>query len=109
VPKPFDPDTVCEASIYDVLVPQQFQDCITTTPPTTTQVVSAQKSDKERHDWTRVSRRQPSKAKEDLSALVGAPQNKTRRPSAPWSANQSIKVEAMFCTWCALSLESVHV
>ena len=35
VPEPFDPDAACETSVYDVLVPQQFQDCITTAPPTT--------------------------------------------------------------------------
>ena len=49
VPKPFDPGAACDKSVYDVLVPQQFQGCITTAPPTT-EVVSAQKSHKERHD-----------------------------------------------------------
>ena len=32
-PKPFDPDAACETSVNDVLVPQPFQDCITTDPP----------------------------------------------------------------------------
>jgi len=29
VPKPLDPDAACGTSVYDVLIPQQFQDCIT--------------------------------------------------------------------------------
>jgi hypothetical protein len=37
----------CESSVHDVLTPQQFQDSITTAPPTT-QADSAQKSHKER-------------------------------------------------------------
>ena len=45
--KPFDPDAACDKSVYDVLVPQQFQGCITTAPPTAP--VSAQKIHKERH------------------------------------------------------------
>jgi hypothetical protein len=40
---------VCVKSVYDFLVPQQLQDYITTTQPTT-QVVSAQKGHKERQD-----------------------------------------------------------
>ena len=48
VPKP-QPDADCEKSVYDVLVPQQFQDSITTAQPTT-QAVSVQKSHKESQD-----------------------------------------------------------
>ena len=47
IPKPFIPDAACETSVHDVLAPQQFQDSITTAPPTT-QADSAQKSHKER-------------------------------------------------------------
>ena len=62
VPKPFDPDSACGASVCDVLVPQQFQDCITTAPPTT-HAISAQKSHNEGmpRSGVMVSRRQPSK------------------------------------------------
>ena len=48
VPNPFHPQAACDKSVYDVLVAQQFQDCITTAQPTT-QAVSSPKSHKERH------------------------------------------------------------
>ena len=57
MPNHFDPDAVCDKSVYDVLDPQQFEDCITTCQPTTqvtTQVVSVQKNHKERHDQGKV-------------------------------------------------------
>jgi len=43
LPKPFDPDAAFDKSVYDVLVPEQFQDCIPT------QVIK-KKSNKQRHD-----------------------------------------------------------
>jgi hypothetical protein len=49
VSKPFDLDTACDKGVYDFLVPQQFQDCITVAQPTT-QSVSVQQSHKGRHD-----------------------------------------------------------
>jgi hypothetical protein len=45
IPKHFIPGAACETSVHDVLAPRQFQDFITTAPPT---AVSAQKSHKER-------------------------------------------------------------
>jgi hypothetical protein len=68
MPKPFDPQAACDKSVYDVLVPQQFQDCITTAQPTT-QAVSAQKAIKKGKTRARVSRRQPSKASGRLIGL----------------------------------------
>ena len=47
IPKHFIPGAACETSVHDVLAPQQFQDSITTAPPTT-QAGSAPKSHKER-------------------------------------------------------------
>jgi hypothetical protein len=49
VPKSFHPELVCEKSVYDVLVPQQFQDSITTVQ-STTQVVISQKKPKRKQD-----------------------------------------------------------
>ena len=49
VPKSFHPELVCEKSLYDVLVSQQFQDSITTVQ-STTQVVISQKKPKRKQD-----------------------------------------------------------
>ena len=56
-PKPFDPDAACDKCVYDVLVPQHFQDgdCITTVQPTTQARSFTQKARKKNR--ARVSRR----------------------------------------------------
>ena len=62
IPNPFIPDTPCDTSVHDVLVPQPFQDSITTDPPTTQTVWSVSKKDITKDmNGTRVSRRQYSK------------------------------------------------
>ena len=51
VAKPFNPDTVCQTSVNDVLSPQPFQDSITTAPvcdPTDFTGGESQKGQKER-------------------------------------------------------------
>ena len=45
VPKPFNPDAVCETTVNDVLAVQPLQDSITTAPPAS-QEVNAQKAKK---------------------------------------------------------------
>ena len=73
----FIPDAACETSVHDVLTPQQFQDSITTAPPTRSVPKTVIQKCRCR---ARVCRRQPSKAPGRLMVLAGPSESRTSRP-----------------------------
>jgi hypothetical protein len=80
-PKPFDPDAACKTSVYDELIPQQFQDYIPIAPPTTRWPKKAirkaltsvpKRTIKKGMSGARTSRRHPSKPSGRLLVLVSS-------------------------------------
>ena len=105
VTKLFDPDAACETSIYDVLAPQQFK---TASPlPHHGQCPTAPSRSVPKNKTTMSTLHfAAGNGSASVSSLLFAVTSIFRRGMG--SPCEKIEVEAMFCTWCELIVESVN-